>query len=72
MNEFYHLLGNPAHWAFEILVSILFDVVLVGIFYPMLHSCWRTWRTNQYEVETSSTRWKHPAERSGLGRDGVR
>lgn len=41
MNEFWQMVCDPAHWAFELLVSILFDVVLGIFLWPMIRSCWQ-------------------------------
>lgn len=51
MNDFYQLLHDPAHWAFEIFVTILFDGVLLGIFWPLVRNCWRAWRAERARRE---------------------
>lgn len=43
MNEFLKMLGDPAHWAFEITVTLIIDVLLVGIFWPLLRKSWQMW-----------------------------
>lgn len=44
---FWGLMQDPAHWAFEIVLMMLFDGLLVGVFYRMLYNCWRTWRASK-------------------------
>lgn len=34
--EFMELLNSPAHWAFELLFSILFDLVIITLLYGIL------------------------------------
>lgn len=41
MNEFWRMLCDPAHWAFEILATVVFDGLLLGIFWPMIRNGWR-------------------------------
>lgn len=35
-DQYLHLLQNPAHWIFEITVSIIFDLVIVYLGYQIL------------------------------------
>jgi hypothetical protein len=34
------LLSNGAHWQFEIITSIVFDLVVVGIMWPFIQKHW--------------------------------
>ena len=46
------ILCSPAHWIAEIIVSVVFDGLLLGLFWPMIRNCWRTWqhaRPQQYD-----------------------
>lgn len=36
MQEYLELLSNPAHWAFEITLIILIDILLIGIAWPIV------------------------------------
>jgi nucleoside permease NupC len=36
MAEFGELLSSPAHWAFELLFSVLFDLIVISLFYGIL------------------------------------
>ncbi len=36
MNEFFQLLRNPAHWAFEIFVTVLVEGLILGLCWPFL------------------------------------
>lgn len=38
---FWDLLRNSAHWEFEIFLMLLFDGVIVGIFYPFVRKHWK-------------------------------
>lgn len=38
------ILSSPAHWIAEIIVTVIFDGVIAGLFYPMIRNCWRTWK----------------------------
>lgn len=44
MNEYYKMLFDPAHWAFEATVTLIIDGVLVGIFWPLIRNCWQAWK----------------------------
>lgn len=42
MNEtFWTLLGDPAHWAFEIFLMLLFDGLIAGLAWPLVRKHWR-------------------------------
>lgn len=47
MNEFFKMLGDPAHWAFEIFVTLVVDGLLVGIFWPLVRNCWQVWKAER-------------------------
>jgi len=47
VNEFFKMLGDPAHWAFEIFVTLILDGLLLGIFWPLVRNCWRTWKVSR-------------------------
>lgn len=34
--EFGELLGSPAHWAFELLFSVLFDLIVISLIYGIV------------------------------------
>lgn len=34
--EFGEILSSPAHWAFELLFSVLFDIIIISLFYGIL------------------------------------
>lgn len=36
MAEFGELLSSPAHWAFELVFSLLFDLIVISLFYGIL------------------------------------
>ena len=36
MTEFGELLSSPAHWAFELLFSVLFDLIIISLVYGFL------------------------------------
>jgi hypothetical protein len=36
IEQYLHLLGNPAHWAFEITLMILIDLLILTILVPWL------------------------------------
>lgn len=38
---FWTLLGDPAHWAFEIFLMLLFDGLILGLAWPLLRKHWR-------------------------------
>lgn len=41
---FFEMLRNPAHWAFEIFVTVIFDGLVVGLFWPVVKACWKAHR----------------------------
>lgn len=36
MTEFTELLSSPAHWAFELLFSVLFDLIIISLVYGIV------------------------------------
>lgn len=36
MTEFTELLSSPAHWAFELLFSVLFDLIVISLIYGFI------------------------------------
>lgn len=36
LTEFGELLSSPAHWAFELLFSVLFDLIVISLIYGIL------------------------------------
>lgn len=38
---FWTLLRDPAHWAFEIFVTLVFDGLVLGLLWPFLHKHWK-------------------------------
>jgi hypothetical protein len=36
MTEFADLLSSPAHWAFELLFSVLFDLIVISLIYGIV------------------------------------
>lgn len=36
MTEFGELLSSPAHWAFELLFSVLFDLIVISLIYGIV------------------------------------
>lgn len=36
MTEFTELLSSPAHWAFELVFSLLFDIIVISLIYGIL------------------------------------
>lgn len=36
MTEFSELLSSPAHWAFELLFSVLFDLIVISLGYGIV------------------------------------
>lgn len=38
---FWTLLCDPAHWEFELFLMVLFDGLLVGIFWPFVRKHWQ-------------------------------
>ena len=44
------ILLSPAHWVAEIIVTVVFDGLLAGLFYPMLRNCWMTWKHPMIEM----------------------
>lgn len=36
MTEFSELLSSPAHWAFELLFSVLFDLIVISLVYGII------------------------------------
>lgn len=38
---FFELLGNGAHWAFEIFLMVIFDGLIGAIFFPFLKKHWK-------------------------------
>lgn len=36
LTEFGELLASPAHWAFELLFSVLFDLLIVSVVYGII------------------------------------
>lgn len=36
MTEFSELVSSPAHWAFELLFSVLFDIIVISIIYGII------------------------------------
>ena len=38
---FWTLLGDVAHWEFEIFVTIVFDVVVCGLLWPFVRRHWK-------------------------------
>lgn len=45
------ILRSPAHWIAEIIVTVLFDGVLLGLCLPGLVKYWRTWKSQQIPVD---------------------
>lgn len=46
MNEFFQMVMDPAHWAFEILVTLVFDGLVIGIGWRWIRAHWahdRAW-----------------------------
>lgn len=41
------ILCSPAHWIAEIIVTIVFDGLLLGLFWPMLRNCYHAWQSNR-------------------------
>lgn len=38
---FWTLLGDPAHWAFELFLMVVFDGVILGICWPFIRKHWK-------------------------------
>lgn len=38
---FLSLLGDAAHWEFEIFVTIVFDMIVVGMMWPFIKKHWQ-------------------------------
>ena len=38
---FFDLLKDSAHWEFEIFVTVVFDLVVVGMFWPFIKKHWK-------------------------------
>lgn len=36
MEEFTELLSSPAHWAFELVFSLLFDIIIISLGYGVI------------------------------------
>lgn len=51
IDQYLHLLGNPAHWAFELTLIVLIDILILGLAYPFI----KAWIANH-------DRTKHPKE----------
>jgi hypothetical protein len=46
---FWTLLGNAAHWQFELFLMILFDVVIGAIAWPFVKRQWQTRERKRHE-----------------------
>lgn len=49
------ILSSPAHWLAEIIITILIDGVLAGLFWPMIRNCWRTWQEQKFGLRIRAT-----------------
>lgn len=36
MEDFIHIVKSPAHWAFELLLMVLIDGIILGIVWPWI------------------------------------
>ena len=35
-DKYLELLGDPAHWAFEITVTVIVDLIIIGLLWPLV------------------------------------
>jgi hypothetical protein len=49
------ILCSPAHWIAEIVITVLIDGVLLGLFWPVVRNCWLVWRGQDWAKRVRAT-----------------
>jgi hypothetical protein len=68
---FTDLLLDPAHWEFELFLMLVFDGLIAGLFWPIIHKHWRHHldrdRLDAIYVRSRPTQFKKKLKDSGWG-----